>query len=107
MFDSRNNLSRQVREEVKRHFQDGVFDTVIPRNVKLSESPSHGKPVILYDISSSGSQSYLNLAKEVIERIEGPKKEDLPEAKEGTEILPEVPLNLETQKGIENGLIGN
>lgn len=107
MFDSRNNLSRQVREEVKRHFGEGVFDTVIPRNVKLSESPSHGKPVILYDISSSGSQSYLNLAREVIERIEGPKKEDLQDASDEIEVLPEVPLSVETEKGIENGLIGN
>lgn len=74
MFDSRNNLSRQVMTEVKAHFKDTVFETVIPRNVKLSESPSHGKPVILYDISSSGSQSYLALAQEVMNRVE-PKKE--------------------------------
>lgn len=104
MFDSRNNLSRQVREEVKKHFQGGVFETVIPRNVKLSESPSHGKPVILYDISSSGSQSYLNLAKEVIERIEGVKKSAEPV--EEVEVLPEMPLGIEIEKGIENGLIG-
>ncbi len=71
MFDSRNNLSRQVLNEVKNHFKDTVFETVIPRNVKLSESPSHGKPAILYDISSSGSQSYLTLAQEVIRRLEG------------------------------------
>lgn len=71
MFDSRNNLSRQVMTEVRKHFAGTVFDTVIPRNVKLSESPSHGKPVILYDISSSGSQSYLALAQEVIARCEG------------------------------------
>jgi chromosome partitioning protein len=104
MFDSRNNLSRQVREEVKNHFQGGVFNTVIPRNVKLSESPSHGKPVILYDISSTGSQSYLNLAREVIERIEGVKPE---EAKsEEIEVMPEMPIASELEKGIENGLIG-
>jgi len=72
MFDSRNNLSRQVCLEVKGHFKDSVFDTVIPRNVKLSESPSHGKPVILYDISSTGSQSYLALAQEVIQRLDIP-----------------------------------
>lgn len=71
MFDSRNNLSRQVMTEVKKHFAGTVFDTVIPRNVKLSESPSHGKPVILYDISSTGSQSYLALAQEVMARCEG------------------------------------
>lgn len=72
MFDSRNNLSRQVVQEVRTHFRDTVFETLIPRNVKLSESPSHGKPVILYDISSSGSQSYLSLAQEVMQRLEKP-----------------------------------
>lgn len=76
MFDSRNNLSRQVVMEVKNHFKDGVFETVIPRNVKLSESPSHGKPALLYDISSTGSQSYLALAQEVIQRVEQPILED-------------------------------
>jgi chromosome partitioning protein len=76
MFDSRNNLSRQVYSEVKSHFKDQVFETVIPRNVKLSECPSHGKPAILYDISSTGSQSYLALAQEVIARLE-PKPEEV------------------------------
>lgn len=107
MFDSRNNLSRQVRTEVKNHFKGGVFETVIPRNVKLSESPSHGKPVILYDISSSGSQSYLNLAREVIDRIEGVEtKENLEQANE-SEMLNSMPMPIELEKGIENGLIGN
>jgi chromosome partitioning protein len=73
MFDSRNNLSRQVVTEVKNHFKDTVFETVIPRNVKLSESPSHGKPALLYDISSTGSQSYLSLAQEVMQRLEQTK----------------------------------
>lgn len=76
MFDSRNNLARQVVLEVKNHFKDGVFETVIPRNVKLSESPSHGKPALLYDISSSGSQSYLALAQEIIQRVEKPKMDE-------------------------------
>lgn len=76
MFDSRNNLSRQVVNEVKAHFKEAVFDTIIPRNVKLSESPSHGKPALLYDISSTGSQSYLNLAQELIRRVEGVKEVD-------------------------------
>jgi chromosome partitioning protein len=65
MFD-RTNLHKQVSDEVKAHFGEKVFKTVIPRNVKLSESPSFGKPVILYDIESKGSEAYLNLAKEVI-----------------------------------------
>lgn len=66
MFDSRLRLSNQVVEEVKNHFGDKVFDTVISRNVRLSESPSHGKPAILYDALSTGAQNYLNLAKEII-----------------------------------------
>lgn len=66
MYDSRNNLSSQVEEEVRRHFQKMVFKTIIPRNVRVSEAPSHGKPIILYDISSKGSQSYLRLAMELI-----------------------------------------
>jgi chromosome partitioning protein len=66
MFDPRNNLSHQVAEEVKRHFTDKVFDTIIPRNIRLSEAPSHGKPALLYDIRSKGAESYLNLAKEIM-----------------------------------------
>jgi chromosome partitioning protein len=67
MFDSRNNLSHQVSEEIRRHFTDQVFTTVIPRNVRLSEAPSHGLPVLLYDISSRGATAYLELAKEIID----------------------------------------
>ncbi len=66
MFDGRNNLSHQVGEEVRKHFPDKVFETVIPRNIKLSESPSHGKPVILYDIGCKGAESYLELAREIL-----------------------------------------
>ena len=68
MYDKRNNLSQQVAEEVWSHFKDSVFKVVIPRNVRLSEAPSHGKPVLLYDVRSKGAQSYLGLAKELIER---------------------------------------
>lgn len=68
MFDGRNNLSRQVEEEVRTHFGEKVFKTVIPRNVRLSEAPSHGRPIILYDIASRGATAYLELAKEVIQR---------------------------------------
>jgi chromosome partitioning protein len=64
MYDSRNNLSHQVAEEVRQHFKGSVFETVIHRNVRLSEAPSHGSPIILYDIQSRGAQSYLSLAKE-------------------------------------------
>jgi len=68
MFDKRNNLSHQVAEEVRRHFGPLVFDTVIPRNVRLSEAPSFGKPIILYDIDSRGAESYLELAKELLSK---------------------------------------
>ncbi len=67
MFDARNNLSHQVSEEIRRHFGSQVFTTVIPRNVRLSEAPSHGLPVLLYDISSRGATAYLELAREIIE----------------------------------------
>jgi chromosome partitioning protein len=66
MFDGRNNLSHQVAQEVRRHFPEKVFKTVIPRNIKLSESPSHGKPVILYDIGCKGAESYLQLTREIL-----------------------------------------
>jgi len=67
MYDSRLNLSRQVAEDVRNCFSGKVFDAVVPRNVKLSESPSFGKPIILYDIMSSGAESYLKLAKEIMQ----------------------------------------
>lgn len=66
MFDSRNRLSHQVAEEVRSHFPDQLFQTVINRNVRLSESPSHGKPALLYDVNSTGAQNYLQLANELI-----------------------------------------
>jgi chromosome partitioning protein len=67
MFDNRNNLSRQVEADVRRHFPDLVYATVIPRNVRLSESPSFGKPALLHDIRSKGCQAYLRLAGELLE----------------------------------------
>ena len=70
MFDRRNTLARQVKEEVTTHFGDRVFQTVVPRNVRLSESPSHGVPVLIYDPSSRGAAAYRRLAGEVIERLE-------------------------------------
>jgi len=70
MHDVRNNLTHQVEAEVRKHFGDKVYRTTIPRNISLSEAPSHGKPVILYDIRSKGAQSYLSLAKEVLENVQ-------------------------------------
>jgi chromosome partitioning protein len=66
MFDARNNLSHQVSEEIRQHFSAQVFETMIPRNVRLSEAPSHGLPALLYDVSSRGATAYLELAREII-----------------------------------------
>ncbi|AGX07021.1 MULTISPECIES: ParA family protein [Bacillaceae] len=66
MLDARTNLGIQVIEEVKKYFQDKVYKTIIPRNVRLSEAPSHGEPIIIYDAKSRGAEVYLDLAKEVI-----------------------------------------
>jgi chromosome partitioning protein len=68
MYDTRNNLSSQVQEEVRKHFKETVFKTIIPRNVRLSEAPSYGQPILLYDKKCVGALSYLSLAKEVINR---------------------------------------
>lgn len=71
MYDSRNNLAHQVVEEVKSYFKDRVFQTIIPRNVKLSESPSHGEPILVYDAKSKGAETYRDLSTEVLERLQG------------------------------------
>lgn len=68
MYDSRNNLTSQVEDEVRQHFKGTVFNTIIPRNVRLSEAPSYGMPIMLYDPKSTGTQSYLKLADEVMIR---------------------------------------
>jgi chromosome partitioning protein len=67
MFDGRVNLANQVAAEVRDHFKERVFRTVIPRNIRLGEAPSHGKPIILYDIHSSGADAYIQLAREVLD----------------------------------------
>ena len=70
MYDERTNLSRQVVEEVRNAFGDRVYRTVVPRNIRLGEAPSHGKPIFLYDIRSRGAEAYLNLAKEFVQHEE-------------------------------------
>jgi len=71
MFDERTNLARQVTEDIREHFGDRVFKTVIPRNVRLGEAPSFGKPVLAYDVKSKGAEAYLALAREFIKRDGG------------------------------------
>lgn len=73
MFDARNNLSEMVAADVRGFIGDKVYRTVIPRNVRVSEAPSHGKPVLLYDWRCAGSQAYIHLAKEILRREEGDK----------------------------------
>jgi chromosome partitioning protein len=68
MYDARLNLSRQVATDAREYFGNQVFDTVIPRNIRLAEAPSFGKPIILYDVASIGAQSYMSVAKELIAR---------------------------------------
>jgi chromosome partitioning protein len=68
MYDARNNLSGQVMADVRKNMGDKVYETVIPRNVRVSEAPSYGKPVLLYDLKCPGSQAYVKLCSEVIQR---------------------------------------
>lgn len=73
MYDKRNNLSQMVEKEVRQYFGTKVYETVIPRNVRVSEAPSHGKPVLLYDFKCVGSQAYISLARELLNREENKK----------------------------------
>ena len=68
MFDGRTKVHNQVLGDLKEHFGEMVFNTIIQRNIRLSEAPSHGKPIILYDVICNGTTNYLNLAKEVLEK---------------------------------------
>ncbi len=68
MYDDRTNLSKDVAEEIRSHFPEAVYDTVVPRNIRLAEAPSHGQPIFQYDIKSRGAEAYLALAREVLRR---------------------------------------
>ncbi len=83
MYDSRLRLANQIYDEVKRHFQELVFKTVIQRNVKISESPSHGLPVILYDAESTGAKNHLSLAKEIIDKNDKEQQEGQQQGQKG------------------------
>ena len=84
MYDSRLNLCRQVAEDAKEYFDQRMFRTVIPRNIRLAEAPSYGKPILLYDIQSVGAKSYLSVAQELLKRTEAAVLPDAPAA------IPEV-----------------
>lgn len=100
MFDRRISLHNQVSEQMREHFGDKVFEAVIPRNVKLSESPSFGKPIILYDVSSKGSEAYLSVAKEIIMRSRATPKREIREY--GFNEVPEIPEELLAVNAKEN-----
>jgi chromosome partitioning protein len=76
MYDDRTNLAQQVTQELKRHFGDKLLETIIPRNIKLAEAPSYGKPALLYDVRSRGAESYIRLAKEIMHRRMHPAAAD-------------------------------
>jgi chromosome partitioning protein len=100
MFDDRTNLAQQVTAELNRFFGDKLFATTIPRNVRLAEAPSHGKPVLLYDPKSRGAESYIQLAKEIIPK-HVPGFVAFPEAaKEEAPVPPSPPAE---EKQIVNG----
>jgi chromosome partitioning protein len=92
MFDKRTSLHRQVSEEMRNAFGDKVFKTVIPRDVKLSECPSFGQPIILYNVESKGAEAYLNVAKEILIKNRIQKEKDIKEY--GFEDIPEIPEEL-------------
>jgi len=69
MYDDRTILAQQVTEELRKHFGDKLLQTIIPRNIRLAEAPSYGKPVLLHDVRSRGAESYIRLAKELMDRI--------------------------------------
>ncbi|WP_127715486.1 ParA family protein [Halobacteriovorax sp. HLS] len=92
MFDKRSSLHKQVTSEIRKHFGEKVFKSAIPRNVKLAECPSFGKPIILYDIESKGSEAYLALAKEVILKERMGDLPEVPTTEAAADELPEVPV---------------
>jgi nitrogenase subunit NifH len=86
MYDDRTNLAQQVTQELKRHFGDKLLKTIIPRNIRLAEAPSYGKPALLYDVRSRGAESYIRLAKEIMHRRMNPVTVEI-----ATPIAEEVP----------------
>ena len=90
MYDSRINLCRQVASDAKEYFGARMFPTVIPRNIRLAEAPSYGKPILMYDIQSVGAKSYLAVAQELVRRVEAMPKGDAPPSSDSLPALPGV-----------------
>jgi chromosome partitioning protein len=80
MYDDRTNLAQQVTQELKKHFGNKLMETIIPRNIRLAEAPSYGKPALLYDVRSRGAESYIRLAKEIMHRIMQSSAVDAPQS---------------------------
>jgi chromosome partitioning protein len=95
MFNSQLKLSHEVEVEVRKHFNEMVFKTVIPRNIKLSECTSFGKPIVLYDVNSKGCIAYLDLAREVLAKLHG------------TEVAPEINTNPQASASTNQPVINN
>jgi chromosome partitioning protein len=102
MFDDRTNLAQQVTQELRKFFENKVLDTTIPRNVRLAEAPSYGKPALLYDVRSRGAESYIRLAKEIMERIQASNAAPIAQVSENTTL--EASAN-EAPENIENDAI--
>jgi len=102
MFDDRTNLAQQVTQELRQFFENKVLDTTIPRNVRLAEAPSYGKPALLYDVRSRGAESYIRLAKEIMERIQASNVAQMAQMSENT--TPETSEN-EASAKLENDAI--
>ena len=92
MYDDRTNLAQQVTQELKKHFGDRLLETIIPRNIRLAEAPSYGKPALLYDVRSRGAESYIKLAKEIMHRQMNPATVPAPE--NNSEQNPQEPEDL-------------
>src|SRR5580765_1592286 len=93
MYDDRTNLAQQVTQELKKYFGDKLLDTIIPRNIRLAEAPSYGKPALLYDVRSRGAESYIRLAKELMERSLHPAVADAPQT-----VAENLPISTELKR---------
>ena len=107
MYDPRLNLSRQVATDAREFFGEKVYETVIPRNVRLAEAPSFGKPIILYDLASVGAQAYVNLAKEVLVRHQKPILTDVVPVGDAPPVSVGAPVSPDSSDTLDNKPLGN